>query len=185
QAEPVAAPPVVVASGGARGVTAACLLALARHAGGRYLLLGRSELVDEPPALEGKTGAALKQALLEEARGERLTPRELEARARSIEAAREVRATLADLALIGAEARYAAVDVRDREALAAALAEARAAFGPFTTVVHGAGVLADRRLEDKRPEDFERVFATKVDGLDALLEATAGDPLDTILLFSS
>src|SRR5690606_32830165 len=38
QAEPVAAPPVVVASGGARGVTAACLLALARHAGGRYLL---------------------------------------------------------------------------------------------------------------------------------------------------
>src|SRR5690606_29052321 len=51
--------------------------------------------------------------------------------------------------------------------------------------VHGAGVLADRRLEDKRPEDFERVFATKVDGLDALLEATAGDPLDTILLFSS
>ncbi|HJL16615.1 MAG TPA: SDR family oxidoreductase, partial [Sandaracinaceae bacterium LLY-WYZ-13_1] len=96
-----------------------------------------------------------------------------------------VRATIAALEAGGARARYASVDVRDPEALGAVLADARDALGPFDTLVHGAGVLADKRIADKPTEDFERVLTTKVDGLRALLEGTRDDPLRALVLFSS
>jgi NADP-dependent 3-hydroxy acid dehydrogenase YdfG/acyl carrier protein len=176
-------PPTVLASGGARGVTARCLIALARHAGGRFLLLGRTALEDEPTFAHGHEGAALKRAVLEARRTSGVTPREIDAEVRRIEASREVRATLRALHDAGAIARYAAVDVRDAASIRRAMDES--GFGAFDTLVHGAGVLADKLLVDKKPEDFERVLATKVDGLEALLEATRSESLSRVLFFSS
>ncbi|MDT8340516.1 MAG: ATP-binding protein, partial [Longimicrobiales bacterium] len=49
----------------------------------------------------------------------------------------------------------------------------RADWGPVTAVVHGAGVIADQRIEQKTDARFDAVFDTKVQGLAALLEATA------------
>src|SRR6185295_9026995 len=57
--------------------------------------------------------------------------------------------------------------------------------GPITAIVHGAGVLADKRIADKDEAQFDRVFDTKVAGLRALLAATADDPLAAVCLFSS
>ncbi|MGC4120676.1 MAG: PfaD family polyunsaturated fatty acid/polyketide biosynthesis protein [Myxococcales bacterium] len=71
---------VVVATGGARGVTAACLVALARRTKARFLLLGRTALAEEPACCRSaKDGAALKRALLEDAKasGRSMTPAEL------------------------------------------------------------------------------------------------------------
>ena len=65
------------------------------------------------------------------------------------------------------------------------LAEARAAFGPITTLLHGAGRLADRLIADKTDAQFDLVHETKVGGLRALLAATAADPLRLIALFAS
>jgi len=131
--------------------------------------------------------AALMQALATQARAEgaELAPPELRARAGAILAAREIRSTLAAIRSAGGEARYASADVRRPESIGAALAEARAAWGPFTAVVHGAGTLADKRIADKTPAQFDAVFDTKVRGLVALLAATAADPLKVISLFSS
>jgi hypothetical protein len=77
------------------------------------------------------------------------------------------------------------VDVRDGDAVAAAVSEARTEWGAFTGVVHGSGVLSDRRIENLTVEQFRSVFSTKVDGLRALLQATSEDPLDIICVFSS
>lgn len=85
----------------------------------------------------------------------------------------------------GSPVRYVRVDARDGAALAAALCDVRETWGPVTGIVHGAGVLADSLIADKSDDQAERVMSTKVDGLRALLEATADDPLDTICLFSS
>ena len=53
-------------------------------------------------------------------------------------------------------------------------------------LVHGAGVLADALLEDRRDAaQLDRVLDTKVRGLAALLRATDADPLAWICLFSS
>jgi NAD(P)-dependent dehydrogenase (short-subunit alcohol dehydrogenase family) len=180
---------VVVATGGARGVTAECLLALAREVGdARFLLLGRTALDDEPEYLRGVVGdAALKRAVLaaQESPG-RLTPRELTRTVERITASREIRANLARFASLGITARYAPVDVRDPAAVAALLQETRTQWGPIHALVHGAGVLADALLEKRTGlAEFDAVFDTKVRGLASLLAATSGDPLAWIALFSS
>jgi hypothetical protein len=96
-----------------------------------------------------------------------------------------VRATLADLERAGATVRYAALDITDRTAVERELARVRQEWGPVTGVIHGAGVLADKRIADKTDDQFDRVYATKVAGLRALLDATASDPLELLCVFSS
>ena len=185
---PLSRESVVVASGGARGVTAATLIALARAAQPRMVLLGRTALVAEPEAYWGiEDEAGLRRAVLEQAQaaGESLTPKELAARAGRIRAEREVRATLAALEAAGSEARYVSADVRNAASLTAALEPVRREWGPITGLVHGAGVIADKAIAEKTPEQFDRVFDTKVDGLRCLLEVTAEDPLEMLCLFSS
>ncbi|MFF2731882.1 SDR family NAD(P)-dependent oxidoreductase [Streptomyces sp. NPDC058008] len=175
---------VVVATGGARGVTAAALLDLARAHRPRIVLLGRTEPAGEPQGLSAATDeAALTRALAE--RSGAPTPGAIGAEARRILAAREVRSTVAALEEAGSTVRYVPVDVRDGAAVRAALEEVRRDWGPVTGIVHGAGVLADKLIAEKTDERYAQVLATKVGGVRALLAATEDDPLDTVVLFSS
>src|SRR5205823_574264 len=64
-------------------------------------------------------------------------------------------------------------------------ARVRQEFGPVRGLIHGAGVLADARIEDKSGEQFDRVYGTKVAGLRALLAAVAPEDLRALVLFSS
>ena len=179
---------VVVASGGGRGVTAAGLLALAKAKQPRIVLLGRTPLGEEPAALRGITDEpGLKRALMQraQAEGKKATPAELNGQLASLQALREIRATMAALKAAGSDSRYLAVDVANAAALSAALDTVRKEWGPITAVVHGAGVLADKKIAEKTDEQFDRVFDTKVSGLRALLAATAKDPLTSLVLFSS
>ncbi len=174
---------VVVISGGARGVTAEAALGLARFRP-VLLLLGRSPLPEEEPAwMRGlATEAELKRALATRHRG--TSPRELGERCRKLLAARELCRNLARIEAAGAQVLYRSCDVRDADAVAAAVAEARG-MGPVRGLIHGAGVLADKRLVDKTREQFARVYGTKVDGLRALLAATAEDALRFCVVYSS
>ncbi|MEU0302626.1 SDR family NAD(P)-dependent oxidoreductase [Streptomyces sp. NPDC006175] len=179
---------VIVATGGARGVTAAALLDLARTHGPRIVLVGRTDPAPEPAGLASAYDEPSLTRLLAERTGRDTadsSPARIAARAREILAAREVRATLAALESAGSPVRYVQVDARDADALATALRDVRDTWGPVTGIVHGAGVLADKLIADKSDEQAELVMSTKVDGLRALLAATADDPLDTICLFSS
>jgi len=179
---------VVVASGGARGVTAATLVALAGQAKLRFVLLGRTAESAEPAECAGIADATgLKRALLARAKalGQSPTPTELGREVGDILARREIAATVRAIEAAGSMARYVAVDVSDDAAVAAALADVRKEWGPIHAVVHGAGVIHDRLVAEKTPEQFDRVFDTKVKGLRALLAATATDPLTVLALFSS
>jgi acyl transferase domain-containing protein/NADP-dependent 3-hydroxy acid dehydrogenase YdfG len=183
--EPVlTAASVVVATGGARGVTAAALRALAVAHRPRMLLIGRTELADEPPGLSAAVDEPALTRLLA-GRLPRCTPRQLAARARDVLAVREIRATLAALERAGSTVRYAPVDVTDQAALDRELDRVRRDWGPVTAVVHGAGVLADRLIADKTDDQFDRVYDTKIAGWHALLAATAADPLRLLCVFSS
>ncbi|WP_344365961.1 SDR family NAD(P)-dependent oxidoreductase, partial [Streptomyces gobitricini] len=179
----------LVVTGGGRGITADCLLALAgRTPGLRLLLLGRTPLTEEPPEAARATDvASMTRALMDRDRadGTIRAPAEVRAAARRYLAAREVRDTVRGLERAGASVRYAAVDARDSAAVRACLKEARTVWGPVTGLVHAAGVIADKPLAGKTPEQVEAVFSTKIDSLRSLLEATADDPLDAICLFSS
>jgi len=179
---------LVVASGGARGVTAATLVELAGTAHLNFLLLGRTALVEEPACCHGiSDDAGLKSALLAETKqtGTKLTPVELGKTVSTILAGREIRATLEAMAKQGSQAQYVPVDVTSLNSVQQALDAARRDFGPIRALVHGAGVIADKALVDKTAEQFDRVFDTKVSGLQALLAATSEDPLKVIAMFSS
>ncbi|TML31494.1 MAG: SDR family NAD(P)-dependent oxidoreductase [Actinobacteria bacterium] len=180
---------VIVATGGGRGVTAAALRELARQHRPRLVLLGRTALADEPAYLAGVTDeVSLKRCVIEHTRqttGHPPTPAEVNATVAAVLAAREIRATLAAIREAGSEVRYLAVDARDGITLKTALDGVRAQWGPITGIVHGAGVLADKRIAEKTDEQFDRVFDTKVHGLRALLGATVQDPLTLLCVFSS
>jgi NADP-dependent 3-hydroxy acid dehydrogenase YdfG len=146
------------------------------------VLIGQTPPSDDARELAATDEAGLIRLLAGRSPG---TPAELAARARRVLAAREVRANLAEFERAGVEVRYVTADVRDAGALGEALATVRREWGPITGIVHGAGVLADARLEEKTDEQFARVFATKVDGLRNLLAAAGRDPLELLCAFSS
>ncbi|WP_165986444.1 type I polyketide synthase [Streptomyces sp. YIM 98790] len=78
-----------------------------------------------------------------------------------------------------------ACDVADGEAVRRALARVREDLPPLRGVVHAAGVLDDATVTNATPGQIARVLAPKVDGARHLDAATADDPLDMFVLFSS
>jgi hypothetical protein len=179
---------VVIVSGGARGVTASAVVALARATRSRIVLLGRAPLAVEPPHFRGITDdGALKRAALEAARaaGTPASPREIQEAVARVRAAREIQGTLEAVRAAGSEVRYETVDVRDASAVTAVIDRVRREWGPIGAVVHAAGVVADAWIDRKTADQFDRVFDTKVAGLRALLDATQDDPLRFVCAFSS
>src|SRR5262249_37407580 len=92
---------------------------------------------------------------------------------------------LAAIADAGGRASFHACDVTDAAQVARAVAEARRALGPLQAVVHAAGVLADGPIDKKSDADFRPVFDTKVAAALAPDRATAGEPLQAFIMFSS
>ena len=177
---------VIVASAGARGITAASLIEFARHYRLKLALLGRTACQPEDDGLaDAPDEASLIRALASRTGGRKIDPPLLRAKARSILQSRQVAATLSMLEDLGSEVRYVAVDICDADAVAGAVAGIRADWGPVDGLVHGAGVLADRRLEEKTADQVRAVADTKIAGLRNLLTALADDPLEMICLFSS
>jgi NAD(P)-dependent dehydrogenase (short-subunit alcohol dehydrogenase family)/acyl carrier protein len=180
---------VVVATGGARGVTAECLCALAGRAPLTLVLLGRSPApTPEPEWLSSLTSAAdMKRALLAHHPWPdgTPTPAQLEAVYQGYANGREIAGSIQRMMDAGATVHYATADVRDAEAVGRVLDEVRAEHGPVKALIHGAGILEDRFIVDKTPDQFARVLETKVRGLEVLLEALESDPLAYLILFSS
>ena len=174
---------VVAITGGARGVTAEVAVEIART-GATVALIGRSPRPEpESPELAAcPDEVALKRAVA--TRGG-LTPKQLDAEVRGVLAAREIRRTLDRIAAAGGRALYLSADVRRPDDVAAAITEIRRSAGPVTALIHGAGVLADRRIEDLTAEQFDSVYATKVAGLENLLAAIGEDPVKALVVFSS
>jgi acyl carrier protein/NAD(P)-dependent dehydrogenase (short-subunit alcohol dehydrogenase family) len=177
---------LVVVSGGARGVTAEAALVAAVAWKCRLVILGRTEVPQEEPAwLKGlTTEAEIKRGLIESLpRG--TLPKAIEAQYRQILTGREMADTLSRLRAAGVSASYHAVDIRDLATVRPLLLQLQAEHGPVRGIIHGAGVLADQRIEDKTRDQFDRVYQTKVAGLRNLLGAIHPDKLQALCLFSS
>jgi acyl transferase domain-containing protein/NADP-dependent 3-hydroxy acid dehydrogenase YdfG len=90
----------------------------------------------------------------------------------------------AELAALGAEVTFAAVDAADRGALAGVL-ERLPADRPLTGVVHAAGVLDDGLVTALTPERLSAVLRGKADGAWHLHELTEPYDIGMFVLFSS
>ncbi len=177
-------------TGGARGVTAACAIELARRsgAGAHFFLAGRSQAAPWPAQIphthDLKTLRASFAALARDS-GQKISPRDIDREARRALAGLEISETLAAIRASGATASYVALDVANPDAVRRTLAALTGEHGPITGLVHGAGVLADRLAADKTEADVQTVFGPKVDGLCHLLAALPERALTHIGLFSS
>lgn len=184
----VSAPGVWLVTGGARGVTAACAIDLARTAGGSILLAGRSAEQPWPTDLPDTRDIKVLRGLLAaraRAPGERVSPAELDRTARNLLAGAEIRDTLTAIRNAGADVAYIPIDAGNADSVSTALAGAQRQHGPITGWVHGAGVLADKLADDKTEAELRRVFAPKVGGLENILRALDPTQLAHVAFFSS
>ena len=178
---------VVLVTGGARGVTAEVAVALAEAFQCTLVLTGRTPVAagPEPEFLRGLTDeSAIKRAILENL-GAAATPKSVgESYAKTL-AQREVARTVARIQAVGAKAAYYSVNVSNGRQLADLIHQVKVKYGAVTGLVHGAGVLADKRIDDLTPESFDLVYNTKVEGLRNLLDILANQDLKAMILFSS
>ncbi|MEV8394627.1 MULTISPECIES: SDR family NAD(P)-dependent oxidoreductase [unclassified Streptomyces] len=85
----------------------------------------------------------------------------------------------------GLTVRTERCDIADADAVRAVLAGVRDELPPLRGVVHAAGLLSDATVRNLTAEQVERVLAPKAAGARNLDAATADDPLDFFVLFSS
>ncbi len=182
---------VLLVTGGARGVTANCILALAKQVKCTFVLLGRmalSEAYDDDAETAAITDPTAMKALIAKrfkAQGYQGSLRVIEATAKAILAQREIRQNLQKLRATGNRVEYYPCDVNDRAAVAQTVAAVENALGKITAVVHGAGVVADCKIWNKSMDAFRRVFDTKYQGLHNLMDHVDMQGLKLLVMFSS
>lgn len=180
---------VFLVSGGARGVTATCIKEMAKTFACKFILLGRSSASFEIPAY-AKTASdegELKRLIMEDLkqRGEKPSLAVVKKTFSQIQAKQEIEDTLNTIEGFGGQAIYLQGDVTEFSTLQAGLKEATSHLGKITGVIHGAGRLADKFIQDKTETDFENVLSVKLDGLLSLLRSVDIHNLEHLILFSS
>ncbi|WP_460207176.1 SDR family NAD(P)-dependent oxidoreductase [Scytonema sp. NUACC21] len=180
---------VFLVSGGAKGITAKCVIKLAQHYSCKFILLGRSELLEtEPDYAQGCFDEpVLKKRIMEYllSLGEKPTPINVQKLYNKIVSSREIQQTLNTIKQAGGYAKYVSVDVTDSNALKQQLSHFSEKIGAITGIIHGAGNLADKLIEKKTEQDFEKVYTAKVQGLENLLSCIKPNQLEYLVLFSS
>jgi acyl transferase domain-containing protein len=180
---------VFLVSGGAKGVTAHCVIEIAKQYQSKFILLGRSSFADnEPSWAQGMSDeVVLKKAAMQAliASGEKPTPMKISGFVGPVLANREIQQTLNAIKAAGGQAHYLAVDVTNSASVSAAVIPLTKELGAVTGIIHGAGVLADQLIEQKTLAEFNAVYRTKIQGLASLLAATTADNINHLVLFSS
>lgn len=175
---------VIVATGGARGITAECLRTLAPF-GPTLVLIGRSPApAPEAPETAALDRAGLRAHLLAAARasGDKPRPAAIEAGIARIMAARDIRTNLQDFERMGARVDLRIADMAEADRV---IAEVQAQYGRIDMVIHGAGLIEDALIEAKTDDSFDRVFDVKVDGAFRMIRALDPAHLKGICFFTS
>ena len=188
---PYAEDDVILVTGGSRGVTSQCLLALMEKAPCRIAILGRAKIVEEymddqetaqiPDLREMKTLIARRF----QSSGQKVSFQDVEKKAKAILAQREMLHTFRTLEKIGCTVRYYPCNVNNRDDLAGTTAQIRRELGEVRGIIHGAGLLADCKIWNKDMSRFRAVLDTKYVGLNNILSCVDREKLKLVVSFSS
>ncbi|GCF87953.1 phosphopantetheine-binding protein [Shewanella sp. M-Br] len=176
----------ILVTGGAKGVTFECALSLAKRSKAHFILAGRSSQQAIPAWAQGKNNSELKAAAIAhiQSLGEKPTPKQVDALVWPVQSSLEIAAALQAFTAVGASAEYLSLDVNNPDAIASTIVPITE-LSPITGIIHGAGVLADKHIQDKTLDELARVYGTKVTGISNLLAALDLDKLKLVALFSS
>lgn len=179
---------VVLATGGAYGITADIARAVASAYRPRLVLVGRSPApAAEPEETRRLSASELKEFLIGRLRAEnpKIKPVEIEREWKRMLKDRLILANLEAMISAGARVEYHSLDITDADAFGRLIDDVYARFGRIDGVLHGAGVLDDRLIRDKTLDSFDRVFATKATPAFTLIEKLRPEGLRFLLFFSS
>ena len=180
---------VFLVSGGARGVTASCVIEMAKAFQCKFILLGRSAIDTEVPEFaknENDEGTLKRLIMMDlKAKGEQPSLPKVKRMYSSIIAKKEIDATISQIQAHGSQVIYVKGDVTNLSSFRIDLNQATKQLGNITGIIHGAGRLADKYIQDKTESDFENVLSVKLDGLLSLLGSVNLNQLDHLVLFSS
>ncbi|MFN2107134.1 MAG: SDR family NAD(P)-dependent oxidoreductase [Candidatus Promineifilaceae bacterium] len=181
---------VFLVTGAAGGITNEIVADLAFNNSGTFYLLDLAEAPDanDPDVqLFRSDKEGLKQQLIERARanGERPTPVAIEKKMAQIERSEAALKSIESVEAAGGTAHYLALDLLDAAAVTAVVDEIRERHGRIDVLIHGAGLLIDRTLPDKEPQQFDLVYDVKADGYFNILKAAQDMPLGASIVFSS
>jgi acyl transferase domain-containing protein/NAD(P)-dependent dehydrogenase (short-subunit alcohol dehydrogenase family) len=167
---------VVIATGGARGVTAVLVEELLRRFGCRVIALGRTDPSSAPETVLSMDEQAFKEYEpqfykdeLARNKGKKIT--ELKREYLSYRAANEVCQIGKRLQAISGKYEYQSVDITSEEAIDQVVEAAYRKYGRVDLVLHGAGIQVSNALTKKSLSNFRRIIATKLGGLSHLYKA--------------
>lgn len=179
---------VFLVAGGGRGVTASCIKEMNISFKSKFILLGRSSLDFELPeyALNEDNPASLKNAIMQDmkASGEKVSIKGLNNTFNKYVAKKEIEETIAHIKANGGDAVYVAGDVTNLT-IKPELLKIEKEWGKITGIIHGAGRLADKLIQDKTEQIFDDVTSVKLDGLLGLLKMVNINELKHLIMFSS
>jgi NAD(P)-dependent dehydrogenase (short-subunit alcohol dehydrogenase family) len=181
---------VLLVTGGARGITGAIAIDVARRYQPTLVVVGRTAAGSgaEPEHLAGvRSERELKAALIAEARrtSQPFSAIAIEKAYTALVHQREVRNNLDEMRRLGARVDYRQADVVDDRAFGAVIEDIYGTYSRLDGVIHGAGVIEDTLLEHKTPESFARVFDTKMRSALTLVHHIRPESLRFLALFSS
>ena len=179
---------VVLAIGGARGITAAVCEELARRSGARFILAGQAPApacTSSPPATLD-FNEALKQVLAKaQAENRQPPPAEVEREAWRAVWAAERAVNVETLRRLATEVEYRQCDLMEPDSVRELVSSLRERYGKIDLVLQGAGALSQKTIQHFSAEEFVRDMAPKALGTAHLLAALEGVEVGAFLNFSS
>jgi acyl transferase domain-containing protein/acyl carrier protein/short-subunit dehydrogenase len=181
---------VIVATGGAAGITGRIILEWMKQAPASVALIGRTQPDPDADGLLNATDAEkadlklrIKQRL--STSGKRVTPKQIQQEYDRLERCAEINCTLKSLREMGCNVRYFQADVCDLNSMKSALEETRKQLGPITVLLHGAGLEVSHLIPQKTPKEFRTVHAVKSVGAYNLNWLCRTDPVRRSVAISS
>ncbi|QSJ14031.1 SDR family NAD(P)-dependent oxidoreductase [Nostoc sp. UHCC 0702] len=179
---------VVLATGGARGITAEIVADLAAY-GLTLIVTGQSSLAGaELEITKGITSVSqLRQLLIKQGQQQNLTltPVQIERQLQTLLRDRTIRQNLEKFQQLGAKVEYLPTDVRDDQAFGNLIDGIYKRYGRLDAVIHGAGIIEDKLIADKHADSFDRVFDTKADSAFILSRHLRPESLKLLVFFTS
>ncbi|MFI9508177.1 SDR family oxidoreductase [Nocardia sp. NPDC052566] len=173
---------VVVAVGGGRGITAELLVAVAGNFGGRFYLIGTTEIAEVPQRyreLDDAEFAGAKRDYMRERLAEEpsASPRAINAEYERIANARTTIRNMDRMRAAGAAAvDYLACDIRDRAAVDRAMGRIGAEVGRIDLLINAAGLNRSAPIAAKDFAEFRLIRDIKLLGYTNLVAALQSSP---------
>jgi NAD(P)-dependent dehydrogenase (short-subunit alcohol dehydrogenase family) len=178
---------VLLVTGGCRGITAEVLKSLV-VSGMTLVLVGRSALPPEEPSttstIEDPALLRLRLIAIAKSEGRQPTPTEIEKDLQTLLNTRQSRSNYNWFSK-HCQVEYHSLDVRDSDAMGQLIQGIYRRHGRLDGVIHGAGVIEDKLIIEKKQVSFNRVFDTKVDSCFWISRCLRSDSLQFFVIFAS